>query len=78
MLYLSLVGTYRASDVCQGGNVIPCEIPVNLDHNGVAYSEEEKKKADFLVEHDIGKILIINLRSITNCLFEVLFHSKDQ
>lgn len=33
--------------------------------------------ANLLVERDIGNILIIDLRSITNCLFEMLFHREE-
>lgn len=84
MLYLSLVGTYRTSDVCQGRNVISCLIPVNLGytHNCISYFYEKEKGrekvAKLLVECDIGKILITDLRSITNCLFEMLFHRENQ
>lgn len=61
----------------KGGNVISRVIPANLDysHNDVAYFlRAEKKMGNLLVERDIGKILIIDLRGITNCLFEMLFH----
>lgn len=34
--------------------------------------------ADLLVECDIGKILIIDLRSTTNRLLEMLFHRENQ
>lgn len=64
-----------SSDVCQDSNVIFCVIPVKLDyfHNGIAYFKEggKKKLDNLLVEHDTGKILIIDLRSITNCLLEM-------
>lgn len=41
MLFLSFVATYRASDICQGANVITCVTLVNLDHphNNNAYFE---------------------------------------
>lgn len=67
-----------SSDVCQGSNVISCVIPVNLDysHNGIAYFKGKKKMDNLLVEHETGEILIIDLRSITNCLLEMLFHLR--
>lgn len=82
MLYLSFAHTYRESDVCHSSNVISCLIPVSRDysHNGIAYFKDQKKKKtdNLLVEHETGKILIIDLRSITNCLVEMLFHCENQ
>lgn len=68
-----------SSDVCQDSNVIFCVIPVNLDyfHDGIAYFKRGGGGGgllgmdNLLVEHDTGKILIIDLRSITNCLLEM-------
>ena len=79
MLYLA--STYRTSDVCHGSNVISCVIPVNLHHtpNGFAYFLQKMKRCPIsLLSVRFGKIPIIDLTSITNCLFEVVFHRKKK
>lgn len=80
MLYPSFVATYRASDVCQGGNVISRVTLVNFDYscNCIAYFKEKKKMHNLLVGYDTGKILIIDLKCVTNCLLEILFQSENR
>lgn len=59
MLFLSFVATFRASDFCQGANVISCVTLVNLDYtpNSNAYFLKRKKKRreNLLVAYDTGK-----------------------
>lgn len=85
MLFLSFVATYRASDICQGANVISCVTLVNLVWIILVIAlhilEGRKKNPhNLLVGYDTGKEkkVIIDLRSVTNRLLEMLFHCENR
>lgn len=88
MLFLSFVATCRAADICQRANAVSCVTLANLDYsrNNVAYfgGKWEEKSTEFAwwvwqwLKKKKKKEAIIDLRSVTNRLLEVLFHCENR